>query len=334
MQFFFPLSGFVMTYVAESKRDMFTYSSGMQFITQRLVRLVPLYQLGMICTFIRIYYFEYDGVCRANACRPLIAWPLNAMFLQAFLPVRVCGFPTDHPSWNYMHFNAHGIAWFTACLIWISSLFPCLYNIRPRRGVFQSLAVLAIVLVCRALPELLQPSWSMWGHGPFHLYAFAPLRLFEFFAGIVAASVSSSLPQKVAECNWWGWIFDVLLLLVLFEVFVVSEYWGIGALYTGDFFSTGLWCLVFISARFAADRETPLSGIRSGGPLFLCLSWWPLVALAKYSFGVYMVHEVLLRAMPGTGFPCSVVLTWVLGAGVTMAIEEPLQKYVASKLKP
>eukprot|EP00427_Karlodinium_veneficum_P021483 CAMPEP_0169109512 /NCGR_PEP_ID=MMETSP1015-20121227/26005_1 /TAXON_ID=342587 /ORGANISM="Karlodinium micrum, Strain CCMP2283" /LENGTH=347 /DNA_ID=CAMNT_0009171215 /DNA_START=16 /DNA_END=1056 /DNA_ORIENTATION=+ len=193
MQFFFVLSGFVAQVQQEVGSDMFDWLSGLTYITRRLARILPLYQLALV--------FQFGvAVVAGRHCRPIIAWPLNALLLQVALPVKVCGQPDHTWTLGYTHFNGNGPAWFAACIVWFSCLFPLLYNVRPRphsQGLWP-MVLLGAIIVIRAIPDVLNPQWGQIGHGA-HLYAMAPIRLMEYVAGMWAAQAASEMSQKLGK---------------------------------------------------------------------------------------------------------------------------------------
>lgn len=332
MQFFFVLSGFILYYVCEDKHRTFDFTSGAKLVTRRLVRLVPLYQVAMLVEFM----WSVASHLRAPG-KPFIAWPIHALFLQTLLPLKVCGEMQQGKEWalNYLHFAQNGIGWFTAALVWMSCLFPFLYNLQKKFNHGQTVAILFWLLVCRSIPEILHPTWGHWGKGNMHLFVFLPLRLLEFHAGMLAAQVVRDLPLEsgIRTMRGWGWVFDGLLLtgltVVHWPVVVNHEHGTYGVYYTGDFFITGLWCLVCVACRLATEQG--VSHFASG-PFFWLLSSWPLCALAQYSFAAYILQSIVLTGWD-PGFPWNVCIVWAIGFVASKVIEKPLRKMVDLKLR-
>lgn len=343
MQFFMVLSGFVACYVMEGKSDSFTWSSGCQWLGRRLARLAALHHLAIFLDYLRVAYT--GGECAANGCRPLAAWPANAMFLQGLLPLRLCGMPTDHPSWNYVHFNANGVGWFAACLAWISVAFPFLYNHRPRSNMELQLGVLGAVIATRLMGEVWCPAWAMWGgEGVLHPYAFMPLRLLEFWAGMLSAQVAAQTSADVREWPYWGWVFDGSLVTGFAGVAYAMRYLNASAVRTGEYYMTPIWCLVCMAACLVVMTPEKERKPLGSGPIHQVLASSHVTYLAQYSYGAYQLHQVTLRWLFATGapafvqtFPANVVVGWTIGILSTLYIETPVMKFIedsARALKP
>lgn len=330
MQFFFVLSGFILYYVYEDKYERFGFASGAKLITRRLVRLVPLYQVAIVVEYM-------TAVARGLNGRPFIAWPLHSLFLQTFFSFKVCGDMQPGKEWalNYLHFAQNGLGWFTAALIWMSCLFPFLYNIQRKAELGQTCAILFVIIVCRSIPEIMHPIWGHWGQGNMHLFVFLPLRLLEFVAGMLTAQAVKGLhpESSIRAMRGWGWIFDGLLLIGLvavhWPVLADHEKTTYGVYYTGDFYVTALWCFVCAAARLATEQYTTSF---LNGPLYWLISSWPLRSLAQYSFAAYILQSTVLTFWD-PGFPWNLVIVWVIGFVATTVIERPLRKWVDCKLR-
>jgi len=355
MQFFFVLSGFILYYVNEDKYERFSFASGAKLVTRRLVRLIPLYQVAIVVEYL-------TALARGLNGRPFIAWPIHALFMQTFFSLKVCGEMQAGKEWalNYLHFAQNGLGWFTAALIWMSCLFPFLYN-GVRKAGPDTIPVLIITLVCRSIPEMLHPTWGHWGQGNMHLFVFLPLRVLEFLAGMLTAQAAAGLQSDSSAWTFrgWGWIYDALLLVGL-----ASVHWPVlfghkdvtyGVYYTGDFYVTAIWCLVCFAARLAteqADAEARESAARlaieqadadardseseigfiSTGPLYWLISSWPLRTLAQYSFAAYILQSTVLTFWD-PGFPWNLVIVWMIGYVATTVVEKPLRTWVDRKLR-
>eukprot|EP00929_Paragymnodinium_shiwhaense_P009819 TRINITY_DN114185_c0_g1_i1.p1 TRINITY_DN114185_c0_g1~~TRINITY_DN114185_c0_g1_i1.p1 ORF type:complete len:521 (+),score=65.28 TRINITY_DN114185_c0_g1_i1:79-1641(+) len=339
MQFFMVLSGFVAMYVMEGKADSFTWSTGCQWLGRRLARLAALHHAAILLDYVRVSYI--GGECIANQCRPLAAWPMNAMFMQGIFPLRICGMPTDHPSWNYVHFNANGVGWFAACLAWISVAFPVLYNHRPRSSMDLKFGLLFIVVALRISGEVWCPTWAMWGGAGFlHPYAFMPLRLLEFWAGMLTAQVASQMTAQGQTWQYWGWVFDVSLVLGFAGVAYTMRNFGASPLRTGEYYMTPIWCIVCAAAALAVQIPEKDRQSLSSGPLHEVLSSVHMTYLAQYSYGAYQLHQVTLRTLftvgaPAflQGFPSNALVGWIAGILATKFIEVPAMDFIESSAR-
>jgi hypothetical protein len=269
----------------------------------------------------------FAAVWRGAPGRPLIAWPINALFLQGLLPIKACGQPDGAWSGGFVHFNSNGVGWFLADIVWLICAFPLLFNIFRKAGLPLTGIVLVILVVLRMLPELLSPEWSRWDmygqgfSGSFHLYAFAPLRLLEYVAGMLTSRFIALAPPKLRSMALSGWGFDLVLLLTTIAVYCSLGYIHESTIYTGECFLLPLWCFLCAMACFSAGS--------TGGPLHWALSWGPLPNLAPYSFLVYIFQTAILnipRIQLGAGlaFPWNVVSIWGVSALLYIYVEEPM----------
>eukprot|EP00933_Yihiella_yeosuensis_P061258 TRINITY_DN64064_c0_g1_i1.p1 TRINITY_DN64064_c0_g1~~TRINITY_DN64064_c0_g1_i1.p1 ORF type:complete len:611 (+),score=57.97 TRINITY_DN64064_c0_g1_i1:152-1984(+) len=344
MQFFFVLSGYIRHYSMGAKHQPFDLRTGSQWVGSRVLMLLPIYFLAMGLDYVRV---ASSGTCEHNACKPLIAWVMNSMFLQGFFPVRVCG-SIENPSWNYMHFNGNGVGWFTADLVWCCCCFPAIRNIMLRYcGNFQkTLSLMFSVFVLRVALEASQPEWGKWGEGILHLYAFAPVRVLEYALGCLAALACSQAPQGVRDA--WGSLaaFDFLVIAAPFAAATSLFYFDQNCDYSGDFYLLPLWCLICASAELTMDREAedyPQKDKRVG-PIYSILRSWLGTFLAPYGFAFYMSHQVVMRVLWTGGhgrinphifqFPGSLIFAWLCAAGINQVFEAPAQKSLQVLLSP
>lgn len=336
MQFFFVLSGFVLQSVTAAKHEMLDRSAAVKLILRRWVRLVPLYELAIVLCFIpKMIQNQLDA---KPVGKPWAAWPMNALMLQGIVPLKVCGNDSDW-SLNFIHFNANFIGWFTASLMWVTCCFPILYNNLPRVGVGKLSMLLGLIFACRATPEIFRPAWGCFNqnmslpkedcHGFMHLYSFAPLRVFEFAAGMLTMSLVTQASSRVQEICW-GWVFDIAIIAAVAGVCLASQKFGFSALFSGDFLLTPLWCLVCATACLAARQKASFPV--TAGPLYTALSSWPLAPLGQYSFEAYILHYALLQGGIVQRFPLNLIYVWFAAYIVEKIVQEPLVKAVNARL--
>lgn len=312
------------------------------------MRIVPLYHFVLFVEYFRVTLF-------GGVSHPFSAWPANALFLQAFFPIRVCGAP------EFMHLSNNIVGWFAACMVWISVCHPFLYNSRPRAGFAATLAALVAVVICRALVEVLLQA-SVIGAGPsviradqaivLHSYGFLPVRLLEYAAGMLSSQAVSELPQEMRARLRWDWVFDGVLVACLAGAYGAVHLLGASRDLSGEYYLTPCWCLLCAIARLAAEAPSGSQNeVRSiEAPFYMVLRSAPLRALAPYTYGVYITHVVFQRcfwhlllalpwSMPSWSTHSSFPLwkwsfmgaSWVVGALATDLIERPLQR-VAQQL--
>eukprot|EP00928_Gymnodinium_smaydae_P036267 TRINITY_DN25371_c1_g1_i1.p1 TRINITY_DN25371_c1_g1~~TRINITY_DN25371_c1_g1_i1.p1 ORF type:complete len:563 (+),score=36.11 TRINITY_DN25371_c1_g1_i1:52-1740(+) len=353
VQFFFVLSGFVSSYVTEGQHSRLNYIAGTQFVIRRLVRLYPAYVVALMW----LAFLGYKGIF---ATHPFIGWPASALMIQAMVPLTICG-AVEPGQWNRnnLGFSGNGPGWFVSCIVFVSCLFPLLYNSlqcifhRPdgsRRSIQVPICLMVIVVLARHLPTLAEISRGHkpqnlelglydWNTNSFLVYVFAFLRLGEFAAGMCAASVCSHLPGDIWTWRGWGWIFDISLVMALVVKKCVLMSFPHGPPY-GDYLLTFVFCVACIGARGASEglEQSTLDGQSrrfAGGVFSPLLSSWPFVWIAQYSYGAYIFEEPVfhtLRTLLGPRVPaefmwiCLFLGTWIVGGISFHCLELPARK--------
>jgi len=326
MQFFFVLSGFVAQVQQEAGTD-FGLVSGCLYVTRRLARILPMYQLALVFQYALTVYGNRD-------CQPVAAWPMNALCLQVFFPVRICGELDWAWTLGYTHFNGNGPAWFAACIIWFSCLFPLLYNCRPRTGGMWLFGLLVALIACRAVPDLVSPKWGSYGGGP-HLYAMSPIRLMEYMAGMWAAQVAAEVAGRWHSWNCWCWLFDASLVLLVGMIYVSIVVLGSTWTCSGDYHLVAICCLVCFTARLAAEMpEETRQGLK-GAVLHRIIGSTPLSYVARFSFGAYIFQTSFMGFTEGGQdfYFHRFCLLWAFAIFATIYMEEPIIAAMQARLK-
>jgi peptidoglycan/LPS O-acetylase OafA/YrhL len=331
MQFFFVLSGFCAQ-CQEVNNEEFSWTTGLTYVTRRLVRILPMYQLALVLEFGLAAYSN-------NGIQPVLAWPINGLLAQVFLPVKVCGDADYAWTLGYTHFNGNGPAWFAACIVWFSCLFPLLYNARPRSGGLWTFGLLVATLGCRAIPDLVNHTeinhkYGMYGHGP-HLYAMSPIRLLEYTAGMWAAQMAIEVAHRWEPWNGWCWIFDGALLVLVAMIYVSLNFLGGTWMCSGDYHLTAICCFVCATAYMAAALPEDKKQGFSGAILHRIIGSTPLTYLARFSFAAYIFQTSFMRFIDGdnTFHLHRFCILWLFSIFACMYFEEPIIKAVQSRLK-
>lgn len=332
VQFFFVLSGFVAAScheASEGERPIGVDGARTMAI-RRITRLCPPYFVALLGVAV-VVAFRGGG-------EPFLAWPVQALLLQSLMPVRVCG-PLDvgHWSQNFLPFSANGEGWFVSAILITSLCFPLLYNSRPRGGFHTTLSVLLLVIAGRSVPTFL----TMMGWCPMDTYTFAPVRLLEFAAGVLAAQLYREMPAWAADCGGWHWIFDASLLSAVPPVWFLGHWhsWAVCENNHGDYFLTAIFCLTCIAARGLAEQQSKLPWDESLSPISGLLSSKALVAPAVYSYQAYIFQEVFIALLSLCERPVilqfwwvPVPLTWAAAVLSVHALEEPLKRLIEARL--
>jgi peptidoglycan/LPS O-acetylase OafA/YrhL len=335
MQYFFILSGFIMTYVSQGKVDTFDWASGSVFVGRRLLRLIPGYYVA--AAFSLIIPLVGEDI-RPSSIRPYVGWPVNALLLQSVWPVRICPpLSGEYQETDFLSLTVNGPGWFTSVIVLLSIVFPFLYNRLPRHNMRGLMAALIFTILVRSLPT------AMYYHLPrimgLKYYSFVPTRLPEFVAGILSARICSLLPQHVMQMPMWGWIFDATLAFAFVLAYVMGEWEGVTD--DGDYFLTGLFCLTMISARCAVvpPDGSKGSGTPASGLLGKFLAAPLLVRISEFTFGAYIIQFQVYRVFhmswnPFTlaegWWPLYIVCIWLAAVAMARGIEDPLRRATES----
>eukprot|EP00927_Polykrikos_kofoidii_P087109 TRINITY_DN9956_c0_g1_i2.p1 TRINITY_DN9956_c0_g1~~TRINITY_DN9956_c0_g1_i2.p1 ORF type:complete len:405 (-),score=43.56 TRINITY_DN9956_c0_g1_i2:12-1133(-) len=328
-----------MAYVTTSDKGLNTFDSAATkaFLARRIVRLCPAY-------FAALVWLSALSMVGCWGQQPFAAWPASAIFVQSLLPFTICGSGEAPGARFFLPYGANFCGWFVSSLLVVTLCFPLMYNIRPRSGPVATASLLVVVVVLRSVPTALEmlndfPCLGERFEDGFckASYVFAPVRLFEFGAGMLAAQLCDELPAHMAAWVGWGATFDLsscLALALFLAVHHVKE--------ANEYFATGLCCLICMSARCEGLKKQ-VEGeetVRGPGRLGRLLSIWPLAKLSQYSYGAYIFSLAVLVSRPK--WPHSdeqscwlwlLVVDWGVAAVSAHLMENPLAALVELRLK-
>lgn len=290
--FFFVLSGFVLSWTARPD------DRPSRFYWRRFARVWP---LTAIVTLAAVPVVAGEGV--AQSAGKFVA---SFFLVQAWIP---------QGDWRYAY---TGVTWSLSCELFFYALFPALIvlarrvSVRVAAAVLVGLIVAGTVLVLTISPTL-APLLGV-EDVAFHtyvLYALPAFRLLEFALGIVLALALSSgwrpplsLPAAVGLC--------VVTYACLAAVASLAFYEGALGI---PFGLTDMLLLVPVALLIAAaaTRDMDEPDTRSW------LASKVLVRLGQWSFALYLVHHLALRAT-GLLLPGRTVWDGVVHAGVTVVL--------------
>eukprot|EP00927_Polykrikos_kofoidii_P035071 TRINITY_DN29647_c0_g1_i1.p1 TRINITY_DN29647_c0_g1~~TRINITY_DN29647_c0_g1_i1.p1 ORF type:complete len:532 (+),score=45.60 TRINITY_DN29647_c0_g1_i1:179-1774(+) len=329
MQFFTVLMGFV-TFRNYARCVSIDLPMAAAYVARRLGRLCPAYFLALVWCM----GLAASGVITA---RPYLAYPAQALFLQSFLPLKVCGPVEVDITWagaNYLQYGGNYVGWFTTVAVICAACFPILFNVRPRGGTKYVAMVLAAVLLLRSLPLIsFQRVLPVFGHGlDFHV--FMPFRLLEYIAGMLFAQLEEEAADTQRAWCGWGIVSDLCVWGIVTIVILIVTVFGQDGPSHGDFMLTGIFGLHALSCSFSRN-------LRQQGVIDIMLSSSRLSSFAQFSYGAFILQVPVrysLALVPSLSpfiFPVAhLICCWIVGAVATVVLEGPCSRLVDGLIKP
>lgn len=257
MAFFFILSGFFLT----QRHDFEKIDAPLwwNFVHRRARRIYPLH-LVVWAMFMAIY------LAFSIPFNPVTV-TLNALLLQAWVPVRDIYLSVNKP------------IWFLSSLMFCYACFPLLRWLQHR--VRLRWQVLAIAVVT----PLLWWGYTFLTSGQLdYTYFFPPLRLMDFALGMVLARVFQILPADGSQSVASRTIVEVSAVLIVLMVWGVTRITAMLATWEDAL----VWWLpismLIITLAAHNGRE---------GWVARALSWRPLVWLGEISLEVYVLQSIV-----------------------------------------
>ncbi|KWK75796.1 hypothetical protein WM15_29830 [Burkholderia ubonensis] len=268
---FFVLSGFILCLVYGELRSA---TEIRRFYSARIARIWPMHLLSIALLLIL-----------TNAALP--GWKIaaaNVFLLQSWVP---------HPDW---YFSLNGVSWSISTELAFYALFPLLSRNLGRTWILKLSCAMGGIILCALIYPVIRPA-----NGDDALLVLAGLlyinpvaRTFEFLVGMVAATAYSHLAHRGIRGSATLWTCAEVAVCVLAAAGVISA-WPVyqhlspthpqfaeWLMQSGQFSVLAL--LIFI---FAIGR----------GALSYALSARPIVFLGEISFSMYMLHQIIIRAM-------------------------------------
>ncbi|WP_178996920.1 acyltransferase family protein [Paenarthrobacter nitroguajacolicus] len=306
VSFFFMLSGFILAWTS---RDADT---ARQFYWRRFARVWPLHALT-------------TGMAIVVAL--LVGLPLLWPALTAILTLVQAWFPG--PDIKYA-FN--GPSWSLSCELFFYLLFPWLIKVLMRRQRILSTAIAVgavMVAVAGACAMLFQPE-----HLGFLLYTMPAFRLGEFVIGILLAiALQRGWRPRISMMQ------AVLGTLIMYGMLALAANLVLHDVARLPYFVADLWmmpgCAAIIAAGAAGDLRGDRGIIRSA----------PVVRLGQWSFALYLVHELILKAseplvddLDSTSATVVavvvIVLSVVASGGLYVWFERPMERRLRAWVAP
>ncbi|HFT8008543.1 TPA: acyltransferase family protein [Burkholderia cenocepacia] len=270
VSFFFVLSGFILCLVYGELRSV---AEIRRFYSARIARIWPMHLLSIALLLIV-----------TDAALP--SWKIaaaNIFLLQSWVP---------HPDW---YFSLNGVAWSISTEFAFYALYPLLmWRLRWNWPVKLACAAFGIV-ACSLIYPIIRPANSdeamlvLAGL----LYISPVARVLEFLVGMLTATLYSRVAYHIkgATSIWTLAEIAVCALVASGVQYAWPTYQNLSPqhpqlaewiLQSGQF-----WALSALVFTFAVGR----------GALSRLLSSRPFVFLGEISFAIYMIHQVIIRAM-------------------------------------
>lgn len=266
VDFFFMLSGFVLSFAYQSKLKDGLPSS--RFLSRRLIRLYPLYLLGFllgVCVFCldfhaRLSRAPHSGLAAAITLGLLLLPTPGGIVLQ-----NLDIFPFNYPAWSLFEEATTNIVHVVALR-------------RPGRKLLAgSLAIFGSLVVWSAIRFDGLNFGARWSNLPFGIYR----ALFGYIAGILLYSLYKN-SQRVVPYG----AFVSLALLVGVMATRVPSGWGV-------LFDLGAVFIVFPSIILIGAAGTVSKRLLPAA-----------VFLGQISYGIYVLHVPLLGIFSRVWFHC------------------------------
>lgn len=284
VDFFFILSGFILSYV---HADIGTTYSKKSFYVARIARIWPLH---IVTLLLWLAVVPQPSWLIAGAESYVIETTLaNIFLLQAWVPI------------FFVYFSFNSVSWSISTEAFFYLLFPWL-AINWRRTWYWKFAlvvmgVLAILMICDAfhIPPLSGTGdlSSITIHGIVYISPF--VRIFEFVLGMCSALLFRRISPTVQRIPPF-----LLTLLEILAIVLMPSIWRFSQSLSNDLFRSSETAVGFFanSVPMALLFAVMIVVYAVGkGLISRLLSWRPLILLGEASFALYMVHQILLNPL-------------------------------------
>lgn len=300
---FFTLSGFLITSLLLTEHRSTGSVNAAAFYTRRARRLLPASLVCLAAVCVLAAFGAWDGITKLRrdvlgALLQVFNWvKLASGESYADLTAAQAGLrrPLDH-YWSLAIEEQFYWLW---PLAFLGIMWWC-----RRRGFTPTRVVLALALLASIAAPVIAHTW-----GSDAAYWATPARISEILLGALAACVVAGreVPQRAAAAAPLG-LAALLVACVLFPD-------GHGPAYQG--------ALPLVGAVSAIT----IVGLQVDGPARTWLSWKPLVALGRISYGVYLFHWPVYVLIDRQAWHLPAVADLALKWGITLAIA--MASYVA-----
>lgn len=306
VDFFFVLSGFVLAHAYGARLE--TSLSPLGFMKLRLIRLYPLYLLGLLIALPVAAYTVMKGW--SSGADLMIAAGLGLLFLPT---------PPLHGGWQSPLYPLNGPAWSLVFELVANLVYASLARVLSLRLLVLLLPLMATALAVTTFrhADVIGPGW-LWSHADSGLARV----LFDFFAGIFLYRLRERWRAPALP----AWLSIIVFLLI------------IGAPVTGAWrpaFDAGAAIVLFpLLVMFSANAMATGVAARICGGLGLM------------SYAIYMLHVPLLGVLtvvvgrlgvqlPGFVFVGLLIVTAAIAAALAERLYDgPARRWLAARFAP
>ena len=268
VDFFFVLSGFVITY---THQHMSAASDLSLFYKKRLFRLYPLHFIMLLVSvFIEVVKHFFVGHIQVNqlnnANNNITTFFSNLFLLNSVKLPGVTDFSWNIPSWSISAEMVSYILFGT--IVW------CLHRI----GVFKAKNVVfaAVVVISLLLIFMLSGSFDL----TYQSFAYGFVRAWAgFFTGAICYNVFNGTRAKAILLQ--STVFNIAELLVI-AAMLVMVYNGQVLRHYGYLFEVLFFCAIYV---FSFEKGFFSNGLKKSGFL---------KKIGTYSYSIYMTHALLI----------------------------------------
>lgn len=323
--FFFVLSGFILTY---AHPNLSGFSSSMKFIWARIARVWPAHAATML-----VFYILWAHVLENNYSPTPEQTYLNLFLLQSWSQLPYTFFGFNGVAWS-LSTEMFFYAMFPILLINIDKTWPHLLIISASLAGFSMLMAHHYNLTSFTGANI--PNTASW------VYIWPPSRLLEFVLGMVAGKAFLNYGDKFGRMDRQTAIGAAGIFVMLFGAVAVPAAGRLITTITSFDLALVSWLLVSGAAPFFAAGLFLIAS--TNGKISDALSWRPLILLGEISFSIYLVHQIIIRALiehPSwlASWPAIVkmlaywALTLTLSYLLWRFIEKPCQRALMSFLR-
>lgn len=314
VSFFFVLSGFILRLVYGELRSA---AEVRRFYVARIARIWPMHLLSIAALLLIV----------GDALPSWNVTAANVFLLQSWVP---------HPGW---YFSLNGVSWSISTELAFYALFPFISARLTRTWQIKIALAVAGIIACSLIYPMIRPSngdeATLVLAGLLYINPIA--RMLEFIVGMITADLYLNFSRDTRGSAVF-WTLAEIAACALVAICTMNTWPAFVAIspispqFAEWFLQSGqFWALAVLIFTFAIGR----------GALSAALSAKAFVFLGEISFSVYMLHQVIIRAMeqhmhrfladhPIAASIAFIATTLVAAAVAFKFIERPSRDFIVS----